>query len=320
MLTPLRGLAALFLLAAFGLGVVLIPGCRGGDAAEVREPGPFRAAVTIPPLDGLLRPLLPPGAEMYVVIPPGRSEHGYEFTPADVSALSKADLVVYVGLGLEPRIQRFLSLRATSLRQVVSFAEAVGLEEPGSAQPHPEHVHDEFCDHGDEDPHIWLDPVLCARLVPSLRAAIERSLEREGKLTEAERERLATAEAELLGQIDELHHWAGEMLSPHQGKAIVTHHAAWGRLADRYGLEVAAVIRPIETAEPTPGAISAAVEAIRRQQVRAIFIEPQFNPGAAERIARAANVRIATLDPLGDGDWFAMMRANIESLADALAD
>jgi zinc transport system substrate-binding protein len=315
---PTRALAGL--LAILLLWVLMgLAGCGRGDAAPARDPGPFRAVVTITPLEGLLKPLLPEGAEIYTVIPPGRSEHGYEFTPADVSALTKADLVLYVGLGLEPRIERHLSLKPRPTREVVSFAQAVGVEVPGRQHHHSDHEHDDGCDHGDDDPHIWLDPVLCAKLIPALRQAVERSLAGQNLATEDELVRLHTAEQEMVLRINELHEWAAEQLAPLAGKSIVTHHSAWGRLAERYGLKVAAVIRPID-AEPTPGAISATVQAIRREQVRAIFTEPQYNAAAAERIARAANVRVATLDPLGDGDWFKMMRANIESLAEALAD
>lgn len=312
-------LVALTLVAVLAL-ILAFQGSCGRNDVPVREPGPFRAVVTIPPLRGLVSPLLPAGAGMYVVIPPGRSEHGYEFTPADVQALAHADLAFYVGLGLEPRIERFLSLRPTPSRQEVSFARAVGLEDADGGHHHHDHEHGEDCDHGDDDPHVWLDPVLCAQVIPSVRQAVERSLARQGGLSEDERSRLDAAEAELIGNINELHEWAAEKLAPHQGKYIVTHHAAWGRLAERYGLKVAAVIRPVETSEPTPGTLAAAVEAIRSHGVPAIFVEPQFNPAAAERIARSAGVRVAVLDPLGDGDWFAMMRANIESLAESLTD
>lgn len=318
-------LAAFVMLPVLGLTFGAAGGCRQADAAPEREAGPYRAVVTIPPLEGLVRPLLPGGPEgasqIYVVIPPGRSEHGYEFTPSDVSALAKADLAFYVGLGLETRIERYLSLRPSPHRENLSFAQAVGLEEPGGGHHHHhDHEHGEHCDHGDDDPHIWLDPVLCAQVVPEIRMAVERGLTRQGLLTDELRLQLETAEADLVRKINELHEFAERKLAPHQGKYIVTHHAAWGRLADRYGLKVAAVIRPIETVDPTPGAISQAVNAIREHNVRVIFIEPQFSPAAAERIAQATGVRVAQLDPLGSGDWFGMMRSNIETLAEALAD
>ena len=49
-----------------------------------------------------------------VLMQPGKSEHGYEFTPADVAALATADLVVYVGLGLEGRIEATLKKQGSS--------------------------------------------------------------------------------------------------------------------------------------------------------------------------------------------------------------
>ena len=100
---------------------------------------------------------------------------------------------------------------------------------------------------------------------------------------------------------------------------LVTHHAAWKRLAERYGLKIAAVIRPIESAEPTAEAIAGAVHAIQDQHIPVIFVEPQFSSKAAERIAAQTGVRIGHLDPLGDGDWFKLMRSNLDSLVANLA-
>ena len=88
---------------------------------------PLRAVVTVAPLKGIIEPLLPPGSTLSVLMPPGRSEHGYEFTPSDIAALAKADLVVYVGLHLEPRVAAALREHPVQGREVICFAEAVGL-------------------------------------------------------------------------------------------------------------------------------------------------------------------------------------------------
>jgi zinc transport system substrate-binding protein len=130
---------------------------------------------------------------------------------------------------------------------------------------------------------------------------------------------LSAAEAEMLSDVRALDTEYKSRLASFAGRAIVTHHAAWKRLADRYGLKVAAVIRPIESSEPTAAAVTAAVHAIEEQHVGAIFVEPQFSPQAAERIVAIAKVKVAGLDPLGDGDWFKMMRANLDSLVKNLA-
>jgi len=79
------------------------------------------------------------------------------------------------------------------------------------------------------------------------------------------------------------------------------------------------VSRTIETAEPTPGAIAEAVRAGEEARAQVIIIEPQFADAAAETIAARTGAALATMDPLGSGDWFGMMRSNLEALEGALA-
>ncbi len=119
---------------------------------------------------------------------------------------------------------------------------------------------------------------------------------------------------------DQIHREHADALAPLKGRAIVTHHNAWAYLCARYHLTVAAVIRPIDTVEPTPGDVMLAVKAIRQHDARAVFVEPQFPGGVAQRIANTARVRLETLDPLGDGDWPATMRSNLAALLRGLAD
>ena len=70
----------------------------------------------------------------------------------------------------------------------------------------------------------------------------------------------------------------------------------------------------------TPQAVAATVDAIKKEGVKVVFVEPQYDRTAAQRIAEAAGVRVAVLDPLGDGDWFKMMRGNLEALVKALGE
>jgi ABC-type Zn uptake system ZnuABC Zn-binding protein ZnuA len=109
-------------------------------------------------------------------------------------------------------------------------------------------------------------------------------------------------------------------LTPLAGRAIVTHHDAFGRLAKRYGLVVAASIKNTHAGEATPERIAEAVRAIKARDAKAVFFEPQFDKSVAERIATTAGVKLGMLDPLGDGDWFAMMRSNLRTLAENLSD
>ncbi len=288
----------------------------------------INAVVTVAPLKGLVEPLLPKGSAVTVLMQPGRSEHGYEFTPADIAAMAKADVFVYVGLNLEGPVERTLAKQSVPNRQVVCFAEAVGIkaaEHDHEAHDHDKEMHDEHDahdghDHGSGyiDPHLWLDPVLVGQLIPKLRNAIGGAEQAKGLYNDAERERLLLAGDELEKRVTAVDQEWRTRLEPLKGVSVVTHHNAFNRPAERYGFRVAAVIREFETSEPSPGDIANVVEAIRKEGVHVIFVEPQFNTVAAIRIATAARVNVGTLDPLGRGDWFLLMKSNLDSLVSNL--
>ena len=300
------------------VGLVVIPllallwGCPGSTPA--RKPGPVRVVATIPPVAGLVRPLLPQGGTLTALVPPNRSEHGYELTGADVAALTQADVVVLVGLGLEPQVEAFLEKHPTPNRHVIRFADVLGVS-PGGPPAAETHEPSDEADHDDDghhhsgvDPHLWLDPDLCRRFIPAIDRAI-RAIDPSAP---------ADAAAKLDNQIAEFDEQSRAALAPFKGKALVTHHSAWARFAAHYGLTIAAVIRPIETVEETSGAVNAAIDTIQKQGIRVIFVEPQFSRKAAERIRERTGVRIGELNPLGDGDWFTMMRANVAEVAQSL--
>jgi len=298
-------------------------------SAKPASTEPMRVVVTVPPLRSIVEPLLPSGSELRVLMQPGRSEHGYEFTPSDLAAVAGADLVVYVGLNLEPRIEQAVA-DVFKGRTVICFAKVVGLQRSGQPIPNtPEalgagHDHDASCDHEHDekwvDQHLWLDPSLMAKLAGPVRGAIEEALQAKGLLTEAEQQRLGAAQAALQARIQGVDDQWRTSVKGFTSTTIVTHHAAFSRLADRYGLTIASVIRTIEGGEPTPGDLVKVLEAIEKHKVKAIFVEPQFNARAAERLARQAKIRVGQLDPMGDGDWFAQMQRNLDSLAAHLKD
>jgi zinc transport system substrate-binding protein len=153
--------------------------------------------------------------------------------------------------------------------------------------------------------------------IPALNDALIASL-KQTSATDADLAAQNARAAALTAKLQQLDSEIKSVLAPYAGRAIVTHHAAFGRFADRYGLRVAEVLRPIETSEPTPGQLSQVAQAIRKENIKTIFIEPQFDPAAAQRVATLAGVSVATLDPLGTGDYFQFMRSNLQSLVKGL--
>ncbi|HVZ95138.1 MAG TPA: metal ABC transporter substrate-binding protein [Phycisphaerales bacterium] len=329
--TP-RPFAALSRLLIALLALITLTGsiaCRdsaaGDSPAPTRRPGPLRIVVSIPPLLWPARELAPKDATITLLVPPGASEHDFELSPSQVAAIHDADLVVMVGLGLEPRVQQIIDARAKQAphRRVVTFDGLV------TAIAHDEHDHDHAHDHDDHhnhdhatDPHVWLDPVAMGALIDRLSEALRTPPIRLALTDPAhDPDRIAARATELASEcraIDTEYRAAfadGKIAN----RVIVTHHSAFAYIARRYNLEVAAVIRPFAGVEPTPAEVSGALDAVRSHNLGAIFIEPQFPPGSAARIAEIAKVRTISLDPLGDGDWPKLMRTNLAALVDGLA-
>lgn len=318
------------------------------DAARPAS-SPPRVAVSIAPLKGLVAPLLPPGTNVDVLVPPGVSEHGYEPPPDRLTAMAQADVVILVGLGLDSRARDFLAARPRegAPRIVLELASllredliAAGVPADAITSPiehrcedhdhdhdHADHIHDAAPqaskdaghDHADgsdhahaaADPHIWLDPVLAAKAM----AAIARELRAHTPADpgrEAREQAASAAMAELARDFD-------SRLASCDCRVLVVAHDAYGWLARRYNLQTVP-ISGLNAGEPTSDALAAAARALVERRALAVFSESQLSRAAAERlvdVARQAgvtDVRALTLDPLGDGDYLALMRRNLDAL------
>jgi zinc transport system substrate-binding protein len=162
-----------------------------------------------------------------------------------------------------------------------------------------------------EDPHIWLDPVRFAGVVEAI--AQELGKPSAAIPTVRELKRLDTAYRRGLARCDR--------------RVIVTTHAAFGRLAARYGLEDIALTGRSPEAEPSPRALERIVREIRASGATEVFTEPLVSPRLAETVAHEAGVRVATLDPieglsqarLDAGESYpSVMRKNLATLRGAL--
>lgn len=317
------------LIAIIGVSLVDVGSARAQGAWEqahapnVKQQGK-RVVVSIPPLKGIVGELLTDAGiavdvEIGVLIPPGVSEHGYEIPPSGAMGIAKADLVVIVGLGLEPQVEKMLAERPRDGRVVINAAQRLGLEFPNGdsdtadAHAHHEHDADGNCVHDPHaDPHFWLDPRLVERLIPMIAESVRPWAQ--GDLATA---RLKQAEGNMVARVKEMHDRYQATLAPATRRTIVVGHDAWGHLADRYQLKTVA-LKGLTASEPTAKSIAAAAKAVSESGVKVVFTEPQLNQSAAKRVAGATGCTIATLDPLGDGDWFGMMDRNLKAIAGAL--
>jgi len=299
----------------------------------------LKVVVTIGPLRGITARIVPEGSVIEQLIPSGVSEHGYEIPPGKLRLLAKADLVVRIGEALEPQVEKSLLANPRAARGVATMmpeadgghehdkkggGEKGGGEKGGSGKAHAHaHAPGEACDeHGGSDPHVWLDPVLMEQFAAQIGTATTASLiartadvGQHAQIAAAIADRVAAVTLEIRGVDAEYK----AVLGGKAHRTIVVTHDAWGHLASRYGLKTVA-LKGLSATEPTMAALKLAAETVKSEGLTTVFLEPQLSGAAGKRIAEATGVKTAMLDPLGSGDWFAMMRGNLRAIAASLPD
>lgn len=227
--------------------------------------------------------------EVTNLTPPGAEPHDVELSVRDVEAVRSADLVLYLGEGLQPAVAAAAE-RASGT--AIDLLEEVDLRADG-------------------DPHAWLDPTLYAAM--ALR--IGEALDRRGA---------AESFADRLLELDAAYERG---LAGCERREIVTSHAAFGYLADRHGLEQIAITGLAPETEPAAADLERLAREIEATGATTVFTEPLVSPRLAETVAREAGVETATLDPLEGvtedsaargADYFTIMRENLEALQEAL--
>jgi zinc transport system substrate-binding protein len=146
-------------------------------------------------------------------------------------------------------------------------------------------------DADEPDPHIWLDPISMKEITARTERAVS-SIDPQGAAT------YQTNAAAYTKELDGLHQEFTNGLQRCATRVLVTSHAAFGYLADRYGLRQEPIAGVSPEGEPNPERLAELAELVRREKVTTIFTETLVSPRVAEALAREAGVKTAVLDPL----------------------
>jgi zinc transport system substrate-binding protein len=280
--------------AAALLLVVALAGC--GGSADDDEPPETLVVAAFYPLAWAAEEVVGADTEVVNLTPPGAEPHDIELSPRDVERVEDASVVLYLGGGFQPALEQALESRDGPSLDLLEGSAVLDGEHEGHEAP---------------DPHVWLDPGLFAGLVRE----IGRELGREGTADE-----LATK----LRSLDQEFR-AG--LARCARREIVTSHAAFGYLADAYGLRQVALTGLSPEAEPSPRELATLVDEVQASGATTVFFETLVSPRLAETVASEAGVGTAVLNPLegltedelaAGETYLTAMEANLASLRKAL--
>ncbi|HEX2315268.1 MAG TPA: metal ABC transporter substrate-binding protein [Thermomonospora sp.] len=257
-----------------------------------------------------------PDASVDLLTRPGAEPHDLELTPRQIAELGEAALVVYVG-GLQPAVDKAVAERAKD--KGLDAASVVKTLPPPAEDGHG-HGHDEdgHEHEGEHDPHVWLDPSRMATIATALGDRLAKADPAHADAYRANARALTARLTALDGEFR-------EGLKSCKQKTMVTAHAAFGYLADRYGLRQVSIAGIDPNNEPSPKRLAELTHEIEETGATTVFTETLVSPKVAQTLAREAGVRTATLDPVeglaegSRGDYLSIMRTNLTTLRTALS-
>lgn len=230
--------------------------------------------------------------------PPGAEPHDLELTPRAVARIERADVVVYLGHGFQPAVTDAVKSAGgtkVDILQGLPLHSAAGQEEGLTA-----------------DPHVWLDPVLFESVVRRIGDALPGQVHT----------------APLLADLQALDRDYRTGLAHCARRDIVTSHAAFGYLAQRYGLHQIAITGLTPESEPSPQQLAHVVTLVRKTHATTVFFEELVSPRLAKTVAREVGARTAVLDPIEGltpseekrgANYLTLMRQNLAALRKALS-
>ncbi|TCQ09916.1 zinc transport system substrate-binding protein [Rhizobium sp. PP-F2F-G36] len=293
--------------------------------------------VSIKPIHSLVASIMAGVGEPKLIVEGAASPHTYNMKPSNAAALQKANVVFWMGEGMEHFLEKPLETLG-SKATIVALEEAPGVEklpqrEGGPFEPHDDgdeaeaaHDHDSADGHdakhahddGEFDMHSWLDP----------RNAKAMAAEIETVLAKADPEHAATYRTNretLDARIDALDLAIAATLAPIKDRPFIVFHDAYQYFENRYGVTVAGSITVSPETAPGAQRLKEIHAKIEKLGATCVFAEPQFEPKLVNVVLEGTTAKSGTLDPeagtltAGPDLYFQLMNGVAQSLASCLS-
>ncbi|ANU19037.1 adhesin [Planococcus plakortidis] len=336
------GIALIILLAACGSNTET----DSGAESETAE-GKLDVYATVYPLVYFAERIGGERVDVKSVYPAGANEHSFEPTQKDMINMADADLLFYVGLGLEGFIDNAQETLKNEDLEFIATADAItdeqleaaagaqddahtedghGHEEEdahgheGEDDSHGEESGHEGHDHGSTDPHVWISPVLSQELAASVRNALTAK-DPEGA------EEFEKNYEELVAELEALDESFQNLDEKVERDTFFVSHAAFGYLAEPFGFEQVAVAGLNSQDEPSQKELTEIVDMAREKDIQYIVFEQNVSSNLTEVIQNEVGAEAIEMHNLGvltqedidnDETYFTLMEKNLQALETVL--
>lgn len=229
--------------------------------------GKVRVATTISTLNSFVQGVGGEYVSVKNIVPVGASPETFQPAPQDVAVVADANVLVENGAGLETWLDRLLRDAGTRGLRVVVGADGLPVK--------------------DQNPHLWMDPVLAKRYVLKIRDAL---IAVDPPHADAYRRNAASYDRMLDDLTARIHQKIGTI--PPSQRYMIVFHNAWQYYNDRFGITTLGFVERNPGQEPNPAQIAELIDLAKRHNVRAVFSEPEYSPKILYSIAQGAGVKV----------------------------
>ncbi|MCX5420652.1 metal ABC transporter substrate-binding protein [Streptomyces sp. NBC_00078] len=302
--------------AVTALGLGSLSACST-DSAAAANTGKFDVVASFYPMAFLAGRIGGSHVHVTSLTQPGQEPHDLEISAQQTARLQESDAVLYLK-NLQPSVDD--AVAQSEVRTKIDAASLASLEKHGNevgghAASHDHSANGELAG---LDPHIWLDPVRYAQVAEGVGKAFEKADPKNA----ADYKRNTAA---LVKELDALNTRFKDGLAHTKSKVFMTTHAAFGYLAERYGLTEEAINGLDPESEPSAARVKGLENMAKADGVTTVFYETLVSDKTAKTIASDAGLKTDVLDPI-EGitaksrgrDYFSVQEANLKALQTAL--
>jgi len=268
----------------------------------------IKVVTSIKPIHSLASYLMDGIGKPGLIVDGYASPHSFSMKPSHAKMLQNADIVFWVGEGMENFLKKPLSSIAKKAEKI-ELMEIKGLNvlkfrernifEEHNHDDHDDHDHDDHAKkeddhdghaHGDYDSHIWLDP-MNAKVI--LNKMAEHLIENDTENTSKYKNNLKKA----LKEIDTL--TIQVMTELNKSVSSIVFHDAYQYFEQRFNVNILGAFTVNPDVMPGAEQLAEIREIIEHDKVACVFSEPQFNPNIINAVAKDMKIKTGVLDPLG---------------------
>lgn len=311
------GLLFLFLLMS-----IIIMGC-GQKQNEIKQPkqatnDTLTIYTTLFPIEDFTKKIGGSYVNVKSIIPPGVNAHTYEPTTKTMIEIAEADQFIYSSEIMEPYAVKIAEALKDENVKMVEASNGITMLTPDEEE-HADEKTDEH-NHGDVDPHVWIDPILSIKLAENIKDSL---IELKPEAKEDFEANFNTLKIEL----EKLNKSFEELVKGKESPKILVSHAGYGYWERRYGIEQISISGLSSTNEPSQQQLQEIIDYSKANNLKYIIFEQNMTPKVGDiikneihaKVLRIHNLSVLTEEDIKNNeDYFTLMEKNIDTLKQAL--